>query len=192
MNDVDIKNRIAELLKSSRYDAGMSQDSVAKCLGVSKKTVQNWEAGISSPPLSIVMQWFDYLDVPVYPYILKLSHPELELLNANSCDEEIRDALMLLVKDMDIKKMRQHFFEAFGEHGTAPDGMGEVKTAYLHLPMDVKVGIAEIICTQFEICQAQGRLVQPDSIMPNVESLKSYIDSAKQAVIKGKDTYLIK
>ena len=184
------KDDISGLLRKSRYESGISQESIAKSLGVTKKTVQNWEAGISSPPVATVLDWFRIIDIPFYPYLLKLSHPELQNLNANSDDDEVRRALIAYVDDMDIHEMRTHFFEMFGEHGTAPDGMGEVKTAYLHLPMDIKVGIAEIICTQFEICQAQGRLVKPDSIMPNVESLRSYIAAAKDAVIHGKDTYL--
>lgn len=187
---MDIDMRIAKLLRDSRDASGLSQDAVSKKLGVSKKTIQNWESGDSCPNLKTVMLWFEAIDVPVYPYMLKLTHPELEALNANSSDDDVRSALIALISDMDMHQMRKQFFEMFGEHGTAPDGMGEVKTAYLHLPMDVKIGIAEIICTQFEICQAQKRLVKPDHVMPDIVSLRNYINKAKTAVINGKETYL--
>ena len=190
MKDYEIEEMVASMLRNARHESGVSQDYLANALGVSKKTVQNIENGVSFPNIKTIIKWFQTIDIPIYPYLFRLSHPELLSLNANSTDTEVRDALISVINDMDIHEMRKHFFEMFGEHGTAPEGMGEVKTAYLHLPMYVKVGIAEIICTQFEIAQARGELVQPDKIMPNTDKLKEYIDKAKKAVIDGKETYL--
>lgn len=190
MTDYEIDERIALMLRQSRASAGISREYVASELGLSAKTIQNWEEGLSSPNAKYIIKWFDAVGIPIYPYLLKISTPGLEEINANSSDEQIRDALFALIDSMDISQMRKHYFELFGEHGTAPDGMGEVKTAYLHLPMDVKVGIAEIISTQFLICQAQNRLVQPDKIMPDIQKLQNYIDKAKNAVIEGKSSYL--
>ena len=190
MTDYEIDERIASMLKQSRSSAGISREYVAKELGISSKTVQNWEECTSSPNAKYIIKWFDAVGIPIYPYLLKQANPSLEELNANSTDIQIKDALLDLINNMDITQMRKHFFELLGEHGTAPDGMGEVKTAYLHLPMDVKVGIAEIICTQFLICQAQNRLVQPDKIMPDINKLEDYISKAKKAVVEGKSTYL--
>ena len=190
MDDYEIEQRIAKMLKDSRCNAGISRDYMSKTLNVSAKTIQNWEDGISSPNAKHIMKWFDTLGLPIYPSLLKISNPELQDLNANSSDNQVKEAIISTISNMDIAQMRQHFFELFGEHGTAPDGMGEVKTAYLHLPMDVKIGIAEIICTQFELCQATNRLVSPDKIMPDLDKLKDYINKAKIAVINGKNTYL--
>ena len=187
-----LDERIAEILRESRDKSGMSRATLASKLQVSKSTIQHWEEAESVPNITTLIKWFDVIDIPIYPYLFRLFHPEFNFINADSTDEEIKDALIVLLDDMDINNVRQNFFEHFGHHGTPPRGMSEVKTAYLHLPMDVKVGIAEIICTQFEICQAQNRLVQPDHVMPNIPELKKYIESAKQAVIEGKDTYIPK
>lgn len=192
MKDYEIDEQIAQLLRESRNSAGISQESIANALGVSRKSVQNWESGASAPNIKTLIKWFDFLDIPIYPYLFRVSNPEFERINANSTDQDIKNALLKSIQDMDMSQIRKQFFEMFGEHGTAPAGMGEVKTAYLHLPMYVKIGIAEIICTQFEIAQARGELVKPDHIMPDVDALKSYIEMAKKAVIEGKDTYLIK
>lgn len=190
MNDYEIEERISKMLRDAREKACVSQDFVAKKLNVSRKTIQHIENGDSIPNVKTVLKWFEAVDVPVYPYLFTLSHPELSALNANSTDAEVKNALLTVINDMDMKQLRQHFFEMFGEHGTAPKGMGEVKTAYLHLPMYVKIGIAEIICTQFEIAEARGELVQPDKVMPDKEALREYIAKAKEAVINGKETYL--
>lgn len=190
MNDYEVEEKIALILRESRAKAGVSQDYIARKLDVSKKTIQHWENAQNTPNAKTIMKWFDAVDIPIYPYLYKLTHSELSALNANSSDDDVRKALISIINDMDMKQMRQHFFEMFGEHGTAPSGMGEVKTAYLHLPMYVKIGIAEIICTQFEIAEARGELVQPDKIMPDKDALREYISKAKDAVINGKDTYL--
>lgn len=190
MTDYEIDEKIALMLKQSRSSAGISREYVAKELGISSKTVQNWEEGTSSPNAKYIMKWFSAVGLPIYPYLLKFTNPKLEELTINSSNEEIKCALITFIESMDIGQMRKHFFEYFGEHGTAPEGMGEMKTAYLQLPMDVKIGICEIIRTQFQICQAQNRLVQPDKPMPDIDKLNDYIERAKKAVIEGKQTYL--
>lgn len=190
MDDYEMSQYVSSMLRDSRTNAGISRESMAKALQVSAKTVQNWEEGLSYPNVKHLVNWFQTADIPLYPFMLKLNNPELMKVNANSSDEEIKQAFINVIDQMDIKQMRQHFFEMFGETGTAPEGMGEVKTAYLHLPMHTKVGIAEIIATQFEISMARDELVKPDSIMPDLDKLHDYINKAKKAVIEGKETYL--
>lgn len=76
MNRIELSDRIAQMWLKSRSDAGWSQDRVAKALGVSKKTVQNWESGEASPNFRIALEWFDALGVPMYPYIMELLYPD--------------------------------------------------------------------------------------------------------------------
>ena len=185
-----VEEQVAVMLRTVRDKSGISRDFMSKQLDVSKKTIQNWEEGYSLPNIKHFYNWFKVCDFPLYPSMLRMNNPALMTITANSSDEEVREAFRNVIDTMDIHYMRQHFLEMFGETGTAPEGMGEVKTAYLHLPMYVKVGIAEIICTQFEIAQARNELVKPDIVMPNIDILKNYIDKAKQAVINGKSTYL--
>ena len=189
---MDYEQRIADLLKSSRESAGISIRSMAKAMNVAPTTIQNWECGYSQPKTTNIMQWFDVLDIPIYPYMLKLNHPELVNVNANSSDKEIKDALISVINDLDMTSIRKHYFELLGEHGTPPDGMGEVKTAYLHLPMRDKIVIASIICNLYELSEANGTLTHTDCIMPDIVALKKYIESAKAAFIDGKDSYIVK
>ena len=49
MNKAEFSDRLASVWLRSRGQAGKTQEYVAKSLGVSKKTVQNWEAGTAAP-----------------------------------------------------------------------------------------------------------------------------------------------
>ena len=55
---MDEKKRLAELHMRARYDAGKSQEYIALEMGVSKKTVANWEKGISTPDIFDSFRWF--------------------------------------------------------------------------------------------------------------------------------------
>lgn len=82
MNRIELSDRIAGMWRKSRYDAGKSQEYVARALGVSKKTIQNWEAGEASPNFRVALEWFDALGVPMYPYLMSVIYPtEIETLD---------------------------------------------------------------------------------------------------------------
>lgn len=48
-NKSDRVKRFAQIWSLSRADTGKTQEYMANGLGVSKKTIQNWEKGASAP-----------------------------------------------------------------------------------------------------------------------------------------------
>lgn len=48
---IERAKRFAKVWWKSRDDVGKSQEFMALSMGVSKKTIQNWEKGLSSPNL---------------------------------------------------------------------------------------------------------------------------------------------
>ena len=44
--------------------------------GISKKTVQNWEKGLSSPDLFQCLEWFRVLDLNPMTYLMEFIYPE--------------------------------------------------------------------------------------------------------------------
>ena len=89
MNKCETMDSISEMFKQSRIASGKSQDWVAKKLGVSKKSVQNWENGISIPNLLVTFEWFDVVGVPMYPYFMNVLHP-LEIADIKPTTEEAK------------------------------------------------------------------------------------------------------
>lgn len=70
---VPVKQYSADEVKSIRKNLGISQPVFAKCLGVSKKTVEKWESGenIPSGPASRLLDLFHDHTIHVSQYMRK-------------------------------------------------------------------------------------------------------------------------
>lgn len=52
-------------LEKARKDKGFSQEFVARQLGVSRATIDNWERGTTKPTLPMAAKLAELLDVPL-------------------------------------------------------------------------------------------------------------------------------
>ena len=101
MKKYDISERFAKMWRTSREAAGKSQDYMAKALGVSKKTVQNWENGTSCPSQQMGFEWFMVLGVQPMPYYLKLLYPyEFDRIEPGANKKDVGIALLTLVSNL--------------------------------------------------------------------------------------------
>ncbi len=68
---IPVKEYTADEVKSIRKGVGVSQSAFAKCLGVSKKTVEKWESGdnIPSGPASRLLDLFFNHTISTAQYI---------------------------------------------------------------------------------------------------------------------------
>ena len=97
----DRNKRFARIWSLSRSDAGKTQEFMANGLGVSKKTIQNWEKGASAPDLYEGSEWFRVLGTNPMPYYLAFLYPWLfDGIKPEDDDQEIEQALLFLVKNM--------------------------------------------------------------------------------------------
>ena len=92
-NDYEINDRFARIWRVSREKAGVSQDAIAKRLGVSKKTVQNWENGTSSPSQVMGFEWFNVCELQPLPFYLEALYPEY--FSEYAPKEEVKQAYTL-------------------------------------------------------------------------------------------------
>ena len=69
-----VKEYSAAEVKAVRKDFGVSQSAFAKCLGVSKKTVEKWESGdnIPSGPASRLLDLFRNHTISTAQYIKRV------------------------------------------------------------------------------------------------------------------------
>lgn len=182
---------ICKMFRLSREASGKSQDYVAKKLGVSRKSIQNWESGVTTPTLSMTFEWFDAIGVPMYPYFMSILHPiEIEGISYNTDEGKLRKALDVYVKEMPDNMIAESLFLFFGKHGSSPEGVLEMITAYLHLPLPMKIAIAQNIYVTYEMCEVTNILGNPNDVKPNAETIRICADIAKDAVVNGKDSYL--
>jgi len=52
-------------LRAARVNAGLTQDRAAKALGVTRKTLQNWEKGVTSPSVKQALAIEELFRFPV-------------------------------------------------------------------------------------------------------------------------------
>ena len=192
MNSVEYAEKVAKMWRKSRAAAGKSQDQVAKALGISKKTVQNWEAGDQAPNFKMALAWFQALGVPMYPYLMELLHPqEFAHINAESDMETLRAALHKYVDELDDAHVRELLFLLYGDHGSSPTGVLDVMTAYLRMPLAMRVCVADNILTNYQMAEATGMAKGDNHVIVKTETIERFVDTAKQAVLNGKETYIV-
>lgn len=189
MDKFNLSERFAELWRRSREDCGYSQEYMARALGVSKKTVSNWEAGLSSPSLVKLFEWFDVLGVQPMPYIRRLLFPEYNDISADSCEGDIEDLLIHLVKGQTPEGKRQLLYLLSGEHGSSPTALLNMITAHLQSPLRDRINVALSISTNYELAQLRGSVVCPDHVQPNMDLLNYAIRSGMKAAASDRSEY---
>ena len=190
MDRFDINERFAKMWRKSRDEAGKSQEFMARSLGVSKKTVQNWEAGTSCPSQEKGFEWFQVLGIQPLPYYLELIYPdEFCQLSFDDSDQMIEDALITIIKNLPSGSKRKLLYLLYGNHGSSPLAMLELITAHLQTPLRARLNVAEIVRTNYEIADAMGILAQPDHIQPDVDVLNHAFLCGKDAVKQGLRAY---
>lgn len=177
--------RFAKVWWKSRADAGKSQEYMALGMGVSKKTIQNWEKGISSPSLFQSAEWFNLLGLnPIHYYLTFLYPQTFGDLSPGADDEYIEQALCGLIKSFTAVEKRQLLFIIAGEHGSSWYSLLQMFTAHCHCSLRSRATAARVIADNFELDSKTGDLVCPENVMPDLELLGHAIDKARFAVEK--------
>ena len=189
-NLTDRKKRFAQIWLTSRNDAGKTQEYMAKGLGVSTKTVQNWEYGTTAPDLFTGSEWFRILGVNPFPYYLSYIFPDLfDGITPADSDDTIDQAIKLLVDKMTMTEKRQLLFLMAGRHGSSWFSLLQMFTAHCHTSMKSRVKTARTILDAYEMEEANGELVCPENVRPDTELLLRSIEEGKKAVMSGDNGY---
>lgn len=187
-NRIDLSERFAQMWRKSRESMGKSQDFMSKALGVSKKTVQNWEDGTSCPSQIKGLEWFDVLDLNPLPYYLEIFYPDFQIYGQE--DEDVDKALSSILMDFPIDVKRKLLFMFSGMHDSSIFAIMEMLNAHLQTPLRDRLNIAQDIALNYEIATASNNLRCADHIQPDMEFLYKMIGKGKEAVLAGKDQYI--
>lgn len=179
---------IAEALRSTRYDAGKSQEYMALELGVTRRTIVNWENGVSEPTVSQAIAWFKLTDKAPIPYLLQSVYPEMDKISPKDDDGRILTALMKLINDLPAEGVRQLMFLFFGNHESSPRGVLQMITAHLQTPLQSRIAHAQLIVTNYELAQRTNSLTHPEHIQPDLDFLNAAINRAMDDVERRNKT----
>lgn len=196
MNNESLESKLekrqafAAMLSKSRYTAGKSQEFMAAELGVSRKTIQNWENGISFPDAFVLGEWFEILGLNPLPYYNSyFNYDVFKDLTPSSSDEKISNALNVVVNDLSPHFKRQLLFWLHATHGSDPMSVLQLVVAHLHLPMRSRVSTARSVVEDYEICAHQGELVETDHVFPDLELLHKAIELGRDAALNNHNGY---
>lgn len=187
---IEIADRFASMWRKSREEAGKSQEYMAKALGVSKKTIQNWEAGISSPTQAKGFEWFHVLGVQPLPYYLDLLYPDLmQKLADDPSEENITETLITAVSHLGSEQKKKLLYLFLGNHGSSVTGILELMTAHLQSPLRDRINIAQSVATNYQLAAQTCKIIRPEDIQPDIGLLNYTIQRGTEAVIHGAEGY---
>lgn len=180
----------AEMHARVRTNGHKSQDYMAMELGVSKKTIQNWEKGISSPTFFQSLEWFRILKVNPIPYYIQCVFPYRNVRGKKTDpDEVIEERFEMLSEQFSINTKRALVYLFLGEHGSSPTAVVQFILEYLHMPMKERALIAKMTSEAYAINKEMGNIVCPDNILPITDLLDRSIEAAKASVIQKCESY---
>lgn len=189
MNNIENTDKFSKMIKKARIESGKSQEYVAKKMGVTKKTIQNWECGYSSPSVTMCMSFFDAIGLQPLPFFLQLLYGEFNDISPKSADKMIEHTLIERIKICSPQEKRKLLFLLYGDHGSSTHGILEMITAHLHVPLKDRLNVAQNVILNYEIAQKQGTVLNNEHVMPDIDFLKSAFDNAYSSVVENKTSY---
>lgn len=194
MDNEDSRSRraieFAEMHARVRNKVNKSQEYMAMELGVSKKTIQNWEKGISSPTFFQSLEWFRVLKVNPIPYYIQCVFPYKNVRGQKTDpDEVIEERFKMLTDQFSNNTKRALVFLFLGEHGSSPTAVIQFLLEYLHMPMKDRAIIAKMTSELYSFDKAMNNIVCPENILPITDLLDRSIESAKNSVVHNYSSY---
>lgn len=187
---IDRIQRFARMWWQSRAEGKKSQEYMALALGVSKKTIQNWEKGMSAPDLFQGAEWFRILGLNPLRYFSEFLYPDMTGDSDSEKDATLAaEALHSIIDGLSGEEQRDLLYMLTGSHGSTRRGVLEMMTAYCHISLAARVGVARQVMEQYEMASANDALVCPEEKQPVLSVLEESINTAKQAVCEGKTHY---
>lgn len=183
--------KLTDILLRSRYEGGKSQAYIAEEIGVSKKTIQHWEQGISQPTIEHFVAWLKACGVNPARYLLEYVRPGVADHVQFENDKSVEDAFCSLVADVPTEEKRALLYLFLGDHGSSPSSVMNLLLAHLHNPLKDRISIAIHIATHYRLNKSLDQLVGGSEAQPNIEILDKAILAAAEAVQNEKTGYTV-
>lgn len=183
--------KLMEALALVRYESGLSQRVLAEQLGVSKKTIQNWEQGVNQPPLDMIFNWFRVCGENPVHWLLEYACPQEFKVDPNSY-EEVDRAFNKLGEILTQEDKLALLYLYYGRHGSSPESVIQLFLAHLHNPLKDRISIAIDVATHYRLNKGLDSLVGGEEPSPNLELLDEAILSAYDAIANNRNGYVVK
>lgn len=190
MNEYDV--RIAKALRIAREKSGISQERLAKRMGVSRPTVAGKEQGTSPVTLAEFISWCVCCGVPAKQYTDAAIHPGLlTCLHDDISAADKRRIMHDLVDEMSNYEIDGWLYLYYGDHGSDPLGVLTETLANLHTPLRDRVAIVNAVIGHYNMAQSTGDDPDPNGIQPIMDIVLQARDCGEEAARRGDDAYSV-
>lgn len=188
----EFTQRMAKALETARTHAGLSQEKMAKCMGVSRPTIAAWEKGTTPPSLPTALMWFTCCGVSAVRYIDACIHPGLlEYLEDDPIDAEKRQILHEALDEASMYEINALLYLRYGDHGSDHIGVLSEVLANLHCPLDDRVSHCGTIINDHEMARVRGLDPDPNGFQPEMDILHQAHQCGKDAAMADQAAYSI-
>lgn len=184
-------SKLCKILLQSRYEGNISQSKLADEIGVNKKTIMNWEQGITQPSIENIIKWFDACGVNPMHYFLEYISPNAFDNIDYKNEQTINEAFNSLTELMSYEDKMALLYIYFGQHGSSPETVMQMLLAHLHNPLKDRISIAVHIATGYRLNESLDALVGGDLPKPNLDMLDEAILKAAESVKNCKSGYVV-
>ena len=187
----ELRTGCANILYQLRQEMGYSKNKMAEALGISYRTYERYEHGKAAPRVDEFIRYFDLFHADALRYVLEYLYPDVyEHLTANSDIDDIRHAAVHYTSHIaSDRAVRKLCYLVFGEHGSNIEAQSEGFLILDHLPLTMRLAVASLVHTLYEVALAHDLLVQTDCIMPKVEIFQEGLRKGHAAVMAGRNSY---
>lgn len=183
--------RFALIHSYARMKAGRSQEYMALELGVAKKTIQNWEKGISSPSFFQSLEWFRVLNLNPFPYYFMIVYPNsIKNVKSEHEAEKINADFDILIRNISVNDKKALLYLYYGDHGSSPHSVIQMMLAHLHTPIKARIANAFLISNVYKLEKELGEIICPDEALPDQKDLQNAIDRAYKSVLQHEESYI--
>lgn len=184
------KQRFIKIHKDTRLMMKQSQEYMAESLGVSVRTIQNWEKGSTEPSFFQSLEWFRALHVNPFPLYMSIISPyQLNVEPKNMSDSMLDDALIELLGALSPQNKRALLYLFMGKHGSSAYSVMQLMLCHLHLPLKERIFDARSVLYKYKVEERLGTLICTDNIMPDTFNLNEAITKAEDSFKKNEYGY---
>lgn len=184
---IDRVKRFSKIWWKSRADAGKSQEFMALGIGVSRKTIQNWEKGLSSPSFFQASEWFRLLGISPRKYFLEFLYPNLFAVKNSDGETRLDEILINMIKNFSVAEKEQLIYLMTGNHGSSWLALLQLFSIYCQISFQSRATIARSILENYEIEKITEKLINPNKTKIDLDILEAAILQCKAAA-KNKDS----
>ena len=175
---------IASVISTVRKSAGLSRPKLASMIGVTDRTIKNWEDGVSRPDADLFLDVFYACNKHLLDVMRKSD--SADFFSESVSPGEIRQRLIAMIRSETTDDMnRRLLYNLAADHGSDAEAQLNLCTAYNHLSMEDKYDICKLVVERYRLRSEQHRLIRTQhAVFPDLDYLEAELTRVRKEITK--------